>query len=93
MIYPFIIERSDKCNACGKDRSLEIYNAYDSPLHLSESIDSNTADNIVKMNARYFQCKNCGSQFPISWIENVPIPLEYSTYELFMNGFKKYKKE
>ena len=92
MTYPFIIERSDKCSVCKKDRSLELYNVYDKPLYLSDAIDNSTTKSLVRMNARYFQCKNCGLQFPILWVGENPIPLELSTYDLFFESYKKYKK-
>lgn len=89
-MQPYYINRSDICPRC-KEQSLELFNLYNNPLHLTEAIDNGEDILLQKLNARYFKCESCGAEYPINWIGTKPIPLLPDMYKLFFSSFKLFK--
>lgn len=86
-IEPIKFIKSTICNECGYD-SLEIYDNRDKPMHIKSHIENGEELLLQRLGARYFKCTNCGADYPIQWINDKPMPLAMSTFDLFFDRFK-----
>ena len=89
MIMPIKFVEPTICNKCGND-SLEIYDNKDRSMHLKSHLENGEEALLQKLCARYFKCSSCGAEYPIQWIDNKPIPLAMSTFDLFFDRFKSF---
>lgn len=92
MITPIEYSRYDTCLFCNSERSVDIYNNFNRPIHLSILIDRNEIDRVKSMqNLRYMKCSKCGKITKINYLNGVIQQLDDSKMnKLFMNGFKSF---
>lgn len=89
MIKPYILSRHDTCSICKGQRSIELYDKYDNPLHYQQCIDTKSENKLFYKNARYFKCKKCQTRFNIKWNGEVPIPAIDIDFLMFAQLYKK----
>ena len=92
MINPLEYTRYDTWIFCGSERSIEIYNNFNRPIHFSILIDRGEIDNIKSLqNLRYMKCSKCGKITKINYLNGIVQQLDdHNIDKLFMNGFKSF---
>ncbi len=89
----FYHDHTISCPKCKASDTLELYDKNNRPINYNELLYTHDKSLIDHRSIRYFKCKKCKSIFKIDWSGIVPIPLDETKIDHFIENCKEIKEK